>query len=486
MNADFPPPNSRPVMSSTDGRATLTVLRDAMPAVNLMLLSAVLLSACANTTGATAFGDVDAPLADGDDVTEVSPMDTFDDGTSPGDTPGDDLRPTDASDGGDGSPVDAVDGASDAPTDAGDLADDATSDSRDVGADTLDTHDGADDGSDADDGDADTADAEPPPDTPDAPPGGCLEGPDRAGDPCCVGVRTGVLVCEADVLRCSAPDALVTIALPHGTPGDRRALDDWHDTAVFLSTLQGVVNREHPWLYIDGTSHDGFWWERLTGGGGPMSGRATASESDPFAVYDRFSCAVRGLVVWDPGVAATLNVGTSVAGAEDLALVRHDTRGDSLYQRLLARPEPPPVVVDLAGLFTGSGTIAGTGRHSSGSAKCDAYLWLLAHYIETGRLDHRWVGYLVDAWWLDHSLGPNVTQAFNRDWFVANRSAPTGPRSKHSSVASGTCTAAAASRRSAASRPGLGSTPTSRTPVARTSRSPRSGTSPEFCRATMP
>ncbi len=241
------------------------------------------------------------------------------------------------------------------------------------------------------------------------------------GDPCCAGV-SGHYACSADGgLTCAVTDEIATFTVAHALPGNRQSLDDWHDRAVFAATIQGIVNRDSPQLFIDGMDHDATWWPRLTAAGQLLEGTSQVALSDPVDLYQRFACALNGLVVWDPAVRATLNVATSVAGAEDLAQVRYDTRSTSLYQQLITSVAPPAVVVDLTGKFTGSGTVPDTSRASSGSAKCDAYLWLLERYVKPGLLDWHYAGYLVDAWWLDHPLGPNTTQAFNRDFLVAQR-----------------------------------------------------------------
>ncbi len=251
--------------------------------------------------------------------------------------------------------------------------------------------------------------------------GGCQPLEHAAGDPCC-DVVSGVWACDGQGgMTCEVQDEIAVFAVPHALPGDRQDLDDWHDRAVFAATIQGIVNRDAPRLFVDGMDHDTIWWSRMTAAGQRLENTPQVTVTAPEELLSRFSCAVRGLVVWDPSVPATLNVGTTVAGAEDLALVRFDTRASSLYQQLMSGASPPAVVVDLTGMFTGTGTIPETARDSSGSAKCDAYLWLLERYVKQGLVDWRYAGYLVDSWWLDHSLGPNVTQAFNRDFLVARR-----------------------------------------------------------------
>ncbi|MBN1772055.1 MAG: hypothetical protein JXB32_12375 [Deltaproteobacteria bacterium] len=251
--------------------------------------------------------------------------------------------------------------------------------------------------------------------------GGCEVLAGAPGDPCCSGGLAGTLACDAGGLVCAAEARLFRFALPHHPPADRAERDAWHDLALFATSVQGLVNRDAPRLFLDAMDHDTVWWSRLTAPGQRLAGATPVEVMTAEELYETFRCGLRGLVLWDPAVPATLNVATSVAGAEDVALVRRDLAPGSLHQRLLALPEPPAVVVDLTGLFTGSGTIPDTTRASSGSAKCDAYLWLLERYVRPGRVASGHAGYMIDAWWLDHPMGANATQTFNRDFVIARR-----------------------------------------------------------------
>jgi len=132
-----------------------------------------------------------------------------------------------------------------------------------------------------------------------------------------------------------------------------------------------------------------------------------------------------GVVEYDPNVWATSNVASTVAGAEDLVAIRKDTTSGSLYDQLVVSPSGPqlPVVKSLVGLFTGSGTIPGTGRTSTGSKKCDAYLWAMYHYINTGLCNPRKVAYMLDSYWLQDPFGTDPPEHLltNHDYVVAER-----------------------------------------------------------------
>ena len=110
------------------------------------------------------------------------------------------------------------------------------------------------------------------------------------------------------------------------------------------------------------------------------------------------------------------------------APLRFDVQADSLYQRLTAGPETTPVKVRLlhedgTPLFSGTGLIPGTRLPSSGSAKCDAYRWLIENYVRTGKASPLWLGYYLDAFWLHcwRAAAPENHTLCNQDFVIARR-----------------------------------------------------------------
>jgi hypothetical protein len=75
--------------------------------------------------------------------------------------------------------------------------------------------------------------------------------------------------------------------------------------------------------------------------------------------------------------------------AEDLLPVRYDPQPGSLYDRLTRGLRLPVrlwlVQTNGASLFTGKGNVPGSKRPSTGSAKCDAYIWAIERWIKTGK-----------------------------------------------------------------------------------------------------
>lgn len=184
-----------------------------------------------------------------------------------------------------------------------------------------------------------------------------------------------------------------------------RAWDHCHA----LSTLQGVVNREHPllyYLYVDSQikhkqNIDRYWLDKNTQPGKWLHGREQVPYSSIKELVSAYKKYIQGLVVYDSNIPATSNVASAVAGADRLIAVRYDSTSNSLYNELKAML---PVKVWLmrregTSMFTGRGTIPGTEIPSTGSAKCDAYFWMKHRYMDTGKLNCAYAGYYIDYFW---------------------------------------------------------------------------------------
>lgn len=220
--------------------------------------------------------------------------------------------------------------------------------------------------------------------------------------------------------------------LLHTDYTDSLALLDAWDQLHTVSTLQGIVNRREPRLYIeyvecDGRSIDAYWWHKYRAPGEWLGGRDTLCLHTVEEAVLYFCSQLRGAVVYDSFVPSTSNVASAVAGVEDLLALRYDPRPSSLYSRLVGRSGAPlPVGCRLVGedgtpLFTARDTLPGTERPSSGSLKCDPYLWFIEHYMKTGRIDGRYAGYYIDQTWRKVATrGPlNHHTLTNHDFFVS-------------------------------------------------------------------
>ncbi len=153
-----------------------------------------------------------------------------------------------------------------------------------------------------------------------------------------------------------------------------------YDALIFLSSLQGIVNKKRPQLYLIHHPGDQFWLDAYQEAGQPY-GWLNQTEIIPLpdfeAVLDTFDDQITGLVEWDDAVPATLNVATTIAGIEDWPIVR---RKSALAKVLSARW---PVAQSLAGQFTDN---------------LAAYRWAVETYLQTGRANFTLLAYLEDGY----------------------------------------------------------------------------------------
>ncbi|GAA4311634.1 GxGYxYP family putative glycoside hydrolase [Compostibacter hankyongensis] len=206
----------------------------------------------------------------------------------------------------------------------------------------------------------------------------------------------------------------------------------WDDIHA-VATLQGIVNRRSPRLYIFLVKNgrvdiDRYWWNKYRGKGKWLSGRDTVLYPDVGSMINAYRHEIKGAVVYDPKVPATSNVASSVAGIEDVIALRYDTTPGSLYSRLVMNGPRLPVKIwllhsDGSPLFTGKGNVPGTDRPSSGSAKDDAYLWFLEHYMKKGRCNTAYAAYYIDQQWMKKpaAAARNHHTLSNHDFFVSRR-----------------------------------------------------------------
>jgi len=208
----------------------------------------------------------------------------------------------------------------------------------------------------------------------------------------------------------------------------RLAWDHCHAVAA----LQGLVNRQRPTLYLRFIESqqrrqnvDEFWLAQLSEPGQWLHDRPVERIATIADLVREFRSHIHGLVVYDPNVAATSNVASTVAGAEALLPVRYDRTEGSLY-RLLADELALPVQCwlvhpDGTSLFTGRGVIPGTDQPSTGSAKCDSYLWMKHHYLDAGRCNGAYGAYYLDEYWMTKPRNTVLNHhcLTNHDFFIA-------------------------------------------------------------------
>ena len=204
-------------------------------------------------------------------------------------------------------------------------------------------------------------------------------------------------------------DLTYTLKLDRSDPKQRRKI--W-DHAHFVSSLQGIVNRGGPRLYVfiiggeDGDT-DRYWLKRLQEDW--LKGWKIEEIPSLEALVEKFGGEIEGLVAYDEKVPATSNVASTIAGVENLACVRFDRDPDSLFQQLSKKLPVQEWLVKQDGT-------------SMFASKCDAYVWAKEKYLDTGKCNPTKMGYYIDAWWLTNAGGyiPNHTLS-NHDYFIAQK-----------------------------------------------------------------
>jgi len=204
---------------------------------------------------------------------------------------------------------------------------------------------------------------------------------------------------------------------------DQRETTAAFDTLHIVAVLQGLVNREEPQFFIDFMNVDQFWLSKIRSKGGYLE----HSELAPFATIEDaitvFSEYIEGAVIWDPNVPSTSYIASTICGAENLLPIRYDKTPGSMYDRLINAGPRLKVIHNLVGKFTGTGKIPDTDRDSTGSRKCDSYIWAKMLYIDTGKCNPAEIGYWCDAFWLNapDDMSLDNVGLTNHDFIIARK-----------------------------------------------------------------
>lgn len=180
-----------------------------------------------------------------------------------------------------------------------------------------------------------------------------------------------------------------------------------YDEAVAVACIQGILNRRVPQLYVLSDLHDRtvYWLDTLSTGDNWLAGRERRAVADLSELVSIAGGRLKGAIIWDPEVPASLNVATTLAGLED-GIVLSPDQADLYLDRWRL-----PIIKDFRGMFTGK---------ESGSRKNDAYRWAIREFLETGRCDPHWLCLYEDAFMT--RLKGDISYAVTRDWSVRNKS----------------------------------------------------------------
>ena len=211
----------------------------------------------------------------------------------------------------------------------------------------------------------------------------------------------------------------------------RNNREDYNDIVRFYSSLQGRLNKRARktgvYVYQMYDSTDEFWFSYLREEGKLLEGCEIIDIRDFYMLWDTFGEAIHkaGIVLWDPDVPSTSNVAATICSVEGYLPVRYDTDEDSLYSWLTEKGVP--VKMSLVDMFTGElGTkIADTDIDSTGSIKCDPYLWAMEKYLD--RCHPSMLAYVLDGasqvasnpiYQQAESTTPNVNQLYSHDYYI--------------------------------------------------------------------
>ena len=192
------------------------------------------------------------------------------------------------------------------------------------------------------------------------------------------------------------------------------------DVIYFLTSLQGIVNREQPRLYLFvslalfdiETSHqydpdykskpvteiDRFWFGQFKKQG-YFKGCTVRKAKSLKELVEIYRSEIAGLVMWEMEVPATVNAAMMAAGCENLLPVSKDL-GDGKLREILARDCPAlQVKLNLTGKFDGKKEVEiGESKYkSTGSCKNDAYLYAIEKYLRPGLIDPYKMWFNCDA-----------------------------------------------------------------------------------------
>lgn len=179
-----------------------------------------------------------------------------------------------------------------------------------------------------------------------------------------------------------------------------------YDEALAVACFQGIINRDGPRVYVTSSTNPrpSYWLDVFSDKGGWLADTPRDVLADLDSLRALAGDHVKGAVIWDPKVPATVNVATTIAGVKDAVVLSPEMANQYLDKWKL------PIVEDLRGRFDG---------RESGSAKNDAYRWAAREYLAKGLCSSHLICLFEDA---NQCRGAgNVGYVVTRDWAIKNR-----------------------------------------------------------------
>lgn len=205
---------------------------------------------------------------------------------------------------------------------------------------------------------------------------------------------------KSDSDQSSKPPLYTYTLTRDGTP-------ESYDEAMAVASVQGIVNRESPALYVLSrhNARPQYWLDLFSKDAGWLKDREQSPIDDLNALMKFAGRRLKGAVIWDPTVPATANVATTIAGVEDGVVLSPQFADRYLKSWQL------PIIADLRGRFTGKET---------GSKKNDAYRWAIREYLAKNRCSSHLLCLFEDSF-ATRNRG-QIGYVVTRDWAIKNRS----------------------------------------------------------------
>lgn len=205
-----------------------------------------------------------------------------------------------------------------------------------------------------------------------------------------------------------------------------------YDALMLVISLQGLVNRSGYNLYINFIDEiegielkvDEYWLNKFISKDGFLQSWQIETVESLDYLLDIFGNFVKGVVLWDEAVPASSNIASTICGVEGLLPVRYDNTPGSLYNKVVIAKRLI-VKKNLVNMFTGKGIIPDSKRESTGSSKCDAYIWAKEQYLDNGFCNPKLMGYFLDAypWDKEGGMYPDLqnTMLSNHDYYISKK-----------------------------------------------------------------
>jgi hypothetical protein len=172
-----------------------------------------------------------------------------------------------------------------------------------------------------------------------------------------------------------------------------------YDEALAVATLQGIINRDAPLVYVVSSRNPRprYWLDLLSKDGRWLQGRER-KDVDLDGLVKLAGSRLRGAIIWDPKVPASVNAATTIAGVEDAVVLSPELVEQHVRRWHL------PVLHDLRGKF---------------DSKNDAYRWAIEHYLSKGLCSSHLLCLFEDSF--STRAKGEIGYVITRDWAVKNR-----------------------------------------------------------------